>query len=106
MWPFKKKRVIHQTLGKWPTRSNALYWMRLQIAQYREDSPDEAWKVFSPYFGDYLPIFLATGFAFDEQAQQQYSWVQHENPDLVQLAKENKPEGMYSVSRVGLNEDF
>jgi len=106
MWPFKKKRVIHQTLGRWPTRSNALYWMRLQVAQYREDYPEDAWQLFSPYFAAYLPIYLHTGFVFDENAQEQYKWVQAENMDLVEQAHANKPQGMRSVSRVGLNEDF
>lgn len=79
-----------------------------QVAYYRSAFPDEAWHLFSPYHGSYMPINLATGSSFDDNAQTLYRLVKKENVDLVQKAIANRPAGgyCYFISRVGDGADY
>jgi len=79
-----------------------------QVAYYRSAYPDEAWHLFSPYWGSYMPINIEAGSSFDDNAQTLYRLVKKENDDLVQKAIANRPADgyCYSISRVGDSADY
>lgn len=90
MWPFRKKLKVVKP-SRFPERGEGLKWMREQVAYYRQTFPESAWRLFSPYAGDYMPIYCACGFTWDDSVQAEYRQVKAENPDLVKEAWNNRP---------------
>lgn len=108
IWPFKKGSPI-ATPSRFPNGSNNIDWMREQVAYYRKAFPKQAWVLFSPYTGSYLPIFIACGSGWkdDDSTLLEYRQIKRENPDLVALAIKNRPEHYaYVISRVGDGQDY
>lgn len=91
---------------QWPERDNELVWMRQKIAYYSSRFPDDAWRLFSPYGGSYLPIYLGTGTSWDDRTQALYRQIKSEYPDLVRLAIANRPKDAICISRVGDVADY
>lgn len=107
IWPFKRQGAKRQPPAKYPERDNYTEWMREQVAYYRKAFPKEAWHLFSPYQGSYIPIFCACGFTWNDEVQAEYRKVKDENLDLVTLAIKNRPEHYaYVISRVGDAQDY
>ena len=109
MWPFKKKKSSAPPPStKWPEAGKELEWMREQVAYYSSQFPDDAWRLFSPYGGSYLPIFIATGTSWNDRTQELYRQIKAEYPDLVKLAIANRPEEGYAMvmSRIGDYADY
>ena len=107
IWPFKRREAKHQPPAKFPEPYNYAEWMREQVAYYRKAFHKEAWHLFSPYQGAYLPLFCACGFTWNDEVQAEYRKVKDENLDLVALAIKNRPEHYANViSRVGDLQDY
>lgn len=108
IWPFKKRGLGVPAPARFPpSREAALTWMRLKVLYYKEKHPKTAWRLFSPYGADYLPIALATTFAWDDEMRGYYSQIKDENPSLVGQATFNRPkDGAVVISKVGEYSDF
>lgn len=109
IWPFKRKPPkVPPPSTTWPERDNELVWMREQIAYYSSRFPNDAWRLFSPYGGSYLPIFLGAGTSWNNRTQALYRQIKSEYPDLVKQAIANQPKNGYTtcISRVGDGADY
>jgi len=88
-------------MALYPGFNNADQWMIDKVAEWKQKYPTELWKLFSPDFGDYLPLSIHVGLsheAFFTKHHDTYNKLKAENPEAVAEARKKLFRGMYTYS--------